>query len=179
MGAGDAACHASDGRRTARTEVMFRRGIVSGVTETTFEPDRSITRAEFATLVTKALQLSGSVSAGFMDVNEYEWYAPYVNAAASVGLIVGSDGYFRPDELITREEMAVIAVKALAFVGKTTGSGEIDKFADKDTISEWAKPFVDQAASIGLIMGVTPDTFDGRSYTTRAQAVSVIKRLLD
>ena len=160
-------------------EVMFRRGIVSGVTETTFEPDRSITRAEFATLVTKALQLSGSVSAGFMDVNEYEWYAPYVNAAASVGLIVGSDGYFRPDELITREEMAVIAVKALAFVGKTTGSGEIDKFADKDTISEWAKPFVDQAASIGLIMGVTPDTFDGRSYTTRAQAVSVIKRLLD
>ena len=160
-------------------EEMFRRGIVSGVTETTFEPDRSISRAEFATLVTKALQLSSNVSAGFVDVSEREWYAPYVNAAASAGLIVGSDGYFRPDDLITREEMAVIVVKSLAFVGKTAGSGEIDKFVDKDTISEWAKPFVDQAASIGLIKGVTPDTFDGRSNTTRAQAVSVIKRLLD
>ena len=160
-------------------EEMFRRGIVSGVTETTFEPDRSISRAEFATLVAKALQLSSNVSAGFVDVSEREWYAPYVNAAASAGLIVGSDGYFRPDDLITREEMAVIVVKSLAFVGKTAGSGEIDKFADKDTISEWAKPFVDQAASIGLIKGVTPDTFDGRSNTTRAQAVSVIKRLLD
>ena len=160
-------------------EAMAARGIVTGVTADTFEPDRAITRAEFATLIVKALNLSSNASAGFSDVAEDGWYYTYVNAAANVGIISGYDGQFRPDDRITREEMAVILCKAYAFLEKSAGRGGIDRFSDKDAISGWAYDYVDEATTAGLISGMTADTFAPAENTTRAQAASVIKRLLD
>ena len=163
----------------ADIEEMAAKGIVSGVTENTFEPERAITRAEFATLIAKALQLTNNSSAGFSDVAQGEWYYTFVNAAANAGIIAGYDGTFRPDDLITREEMAVILCKAYGFLEKTAGRGGIERFSDKDTISEWAYAFVDEATTAGLISGMTADTFAPLENTTRAQAASVIKRLLE
>lgn len=160
-------------------EEMAARGIVSGVTADTFEPDRSITRAEFATLVAKALELESSNPAGFADVSADAWYYASVNAAANAGIITCFDGLFRPDDLITREEMAVILGKVYDFSGKNAGRGGIDRFADKDAISEWAYTYVDEAATAGLISGMTYDTFVPQENATRAQAAAVIKRLLD
>ena len=160
-------------------EAMAAKGIVSGVTETTFEPDRSITRAEFATLICKALGITAVNFGVFVDVAVEEWYFPYVNAAASAGLIMGYDGYFRPDNLITRQEIAVILSKAYAFRGYAPKTGGIDRFSDKESIADWAYSSVDTAATAGLIFGLTQDTFGPSEYTTRAQAVSVLKRLLD
>ena len=160
-------------------EAMAAKGIVSGVTATTFEPDRAITRAEFATLIVKALGLTNSATAGFMDVQDGEWYAPYVNAAAKAGLIVGSGGYFRPDDLITREEMAVIVAKTYAFGGGSARSGGLEHFTDTGAISEWAKPYVETVTGAGLISGMTADTFVPRENATRAQATSLLRRLLD
>ena len=160
-------------------EEMAARGIVSGVTADTFEPDRSITRAEFATLVAKALELESSNTAGFADVSADAWYDAPVNAAVNAGIITGYDGRFRPDDLITREEMAVILGKVYDFLGKSAGRGGIDRFTDKDAISEWAYVYVDKAATVGLISGMTYDTFVPQENATRAQAASVIRRLLD
>lgn len=163
----------------ADIEELFGRGIVAGVTADTFEPERQITRAEFATLVVKALGLSDSTSAGFADVAEGTWYFDSVNTAANAGLIVGSDGYFRPDDVITREEMAVIVAKAYALCGGETGeSGAIDRFSDKDQIASWAQASVDIVTGAGLISGMTPSTFSGQNFTTRAQAAAVIRRML-
>ena len=160
-------------------EAMAARGIVTGVTADTFEPERAITRAEFATLIVKALNLSSNASTGFSDVAKDGWYYTYVNAAANVGIISGYDGLFRPDDRITREEMAVILCKAYAFLEKSAGRGEIDRFSDKDTISAWAYDYVDEATTAGLISGMTADTFAPAENTTRAQAASVIRRLLE
>jgi len=158
---------------------MATKGIVSGVTATTFEPDRSITRAEFAALMARALKLSaGNTESVFADVANDAWYAKEVSAAAAAGLIVGYDGNFRPNDTITREEMAVVIMKAYAFLGKTASSGQIDKFADKDTISDWAVNYVDQAVSTGMISGMSADTFAPKENATRAQVTSLIKRLL-
>lgn len=160
-------------------EAMTALGIVSGVTATTFEPDRSVTRAEFATLIVKTLKINGGTAEEFADVLSGEWYYTFVHAAASAGLIVGYDGYFRPDDPITREEMAVILARAYALRGGTLLSGGIEKFTDKDEISNWAYAAVDTVTTAGLISGMTPTTFVAASHTTRAQAVSVLKRLLD
>ena len=163
----------------ADIEELYGRGIVAGVTADTFEPERQITRAEFATLAVKALGLSDSTSAGFADVTEGAWYFDSVNAAANAGLIVGSDGYFRPDDVITREEMAVIIAKAYALCGGEAGeSGAIDRFSDKDQIASWAQASVDMVTGAGLISGMTPSTFGGQNFTTRAQAAAVIRRML-
>ncbi len=159
---------------------MADKGIVSGVTATTFEPDRSITRAEFAALITRALRLSSANdNAIFTDVASDDWYADEVAAAAAAGLIVGYDGKFRPNDTITREEMAVVIMKAYKFLGKSPLTGKIDQFADKDSISAWAVDYVDQAVSSGLISGMTANTFAPGENATRAQVASLIKRLLD
>lgn len=159
---------------------MADRGIVSGVTATTFEPDREITRAEFAALMVRALELTAQGGSNtFADVDAGSWYAPEVAAAANAGLIVGYDGYFRPDENITREEMAVVIMKGYAYLQKEITTGKLDQFADKDEISDWARDYVDQAVSVGLISGMTTDTFAPKSNATRAQVASLIKRMLD
>ena len=160
-------------------QAMANRGIVSGVTETTFEPDREITRAEFATLVVKALNLKSTVSAGFTDVAEGAWYAQYVNAAANAGFISGYAGEFRPEDAITREEMAVIIVKTYQFQGGKTESGKISEFSDKDQIADWAVTYADQAISTGFISGMTENTFGPKVLATRAQVTAVLYRMLN
>lgn len=160
-------------------EIMAAKGIVTGVTPTTFEPERAVTRAEFATLVVKTLNVVSDIPPEFSDVGPDDWFYPYVNAAANAGLIVGSDGYFRPDDLITREEMAVIVAKAYMYAGKEAASGGIDKFTDKETIAQWAYSSVDTVTSAGLIAGITPNTFGASASATRAQAVAILHRLLD
>ena len=164
----------------ADIEVMYQRNIVSGLTPAIFAPDRQITRAEFAALITRTLSLqSGKDDAGFADVTADEWFSQSVNAAAAAGLIVGSDGMFRPMDSITREEMAVIIVKAYYYMGKVSANGGIDKFSDRDQISQWAQKSVDVAASTGLISGITTDIFDPQGSATRAQATAILRRLLD
>lgn len=162
----------------ADIEVMAAKGIVTGVTDTTFEPDRNITRAEFATLVSKALNLNSLENPGFSDVAAGDWYYPFVCAAANAGLIAGYDGSFRPDDLITREEMAVIIAKAYQFRGGAVVKGGLDKFADKNEISDWAWDSVDLVTSAGLVSGMTPTTFVAKANATRAQTASLLRRLL-
>ena len=161
-------------------EEMYSKGIVAGVTENTFEPDRPVTRAEFAALVARALNLTATGEGQeWKDVSSDAWYAPVVKAAANAGIIAGYDGWYRPDDLITREEMAVIIAKAYAFKGGAPKSGAIEMFADRGEISEWAYSYVDTAAAIGILKGMTPTTFVAAANTTRAEATSVLKRLLD
>ncbi|MBE7043049.1 MAG: S-layer homology domain-containing protein [Ruminococcaceae bacterium] len=159
---------------------MAEKGIVSGVSKTTFEPERSITRAEFAAMMTRALNLTSANSdTVFVDVRTDAWYAKEVAAAAAVGLIVGYDGYFRPDDMITREEMAVVIMKVYDYLGKAPSTGKIEQFADKESISTWAYDYVDQAVSSNLISGMTFETFAPSENATRAQVTSLIKRLLN
>ena len=159
---------------------MYKKGIVSGVTETTFEPDRPVTRAEFAALIVRALNLNAATEGQqWKDVATNDWFASSVYAAANVGLIAGYDGWFRPDDLITREEMAVVIAKAYAFKGGNPSSGAIEMFADRNEISDWAYSYVDTTAAIGILKGITPTTFGPSANATRAEATSLIKRLLD
>ncbi len=158
---------------------MYRLGVVSGVTETTFDPDRNITRAEFAALIARALKLEEKTGSKFGDVEDGSWYAGYVNACAEAEIITGFDGKFRPGDTITRSEMAVIISNAYSYLGKKGENGGIDKFEDKGAIADWAKPAVDVCTTAGLISGMTDTTFEGDKTATRAQAASILKRLLD
>ena len=156
---------------------MNKAGIVSGVSDTLFDPDRNITRAEFAAIIARALKLSDKTT-DYKDVND-EWFAPYVGACSEAGIISGYDGYFRPNDNITRQEMAVIIVNAYSYLEKAGTNGGIDKFTDKAEIADWAKAAVDTASSVGLISGMGDGTFAPEANATRAQAASIVKRLLD
>jgi len=164
----------------ADIEELAGRGIITGVTETTFEPDRSITRAEFTTLIAKAFKLQASGENSYSDVAEEAWYAPYVMAASEAGIVTGYEGAFRPQDLVTREEMAMMMSRAYTMkqLDVPVLSG-LDRFRDKNEISAWARTAVDFTVSTGMMNGMDDGRFAPKENTTRAQTAVVLKRFLD
>lgn len=156
---------------------MYHKGVVAGVTLTTFEPDRAVTRAEFAALIVRALHLNTTAENSFSDVSDEAWYAESIKAAASAGLMQGYQGLFRPEDTITREEMAVVIVKSAALLGRSEADQEESSFTDQDQISSWAKDSVARAYAAGLLSGMSDGRFAPQENATRAQTVSVLNRL--
>ncbi|NPV92741.1 MAG: leucine-rich repeat protein [Firmicutes bacterium] len=156
------------------------QGIVSGYPNGTFKPDASITRAEFATMLVKALGLNTSgTTSQFKDVSPGDWYYGTVNAAAVDGLVSGtSDNRFAPDALITREQMAVMVSKALGDKASVTDGTELNAFSDKASVSSWAVTGMEAAIKAGIVHGMTASTIAPQADATRAQAAVMVYQLL-
>ncbi|WP_158082208.1 S-layer homology domain-containing protein [Paenibacillus ferrarius] len=163
-------------------ELLASKLVVSGATDKDFAPDHAITRAEFASLLVRALALSADASAAsFKDVQATDWYAGSIGAAVKSKLVSGyEDGTFKPNAQITREQMAVMVAKALSAAGLTVDSRDelLNKFTDNSQISDWAKASVAQSVKAGIISGMTDTTFVASVNASRAQAVVMLKRLL-
>ncbi len=163
-------------------EIMAARHIANGVDEDSFAPEADISRAEFAALLVRSLGLEQLDSSGrFRDVASGTWYAGYVEAAYSAGIVAGlSDSRFAPDANITREQMAVMMARAYKFSAARELEAENPvSFADAGEISAWAAQGVDQASSAGIINGITEDTFAPDKKASRAQGIVMLKRLLE
>lgn len=171
-------------------EQLAAKQIVSGVTASSFAPQRSVTRAEFAAMLVRALglQIVGSAAEiAFSDVAQGVWYEEAVVTAASYGLVKGNaDGTFRPLDNITREQMAVMAGNALTFaanaglqVKQGSDPSAAGGFHDEGLIHAWALGIVKQAVAVGIIVGKgSADTFAPLDSATRAEAAAIIIRLL-
>ena len=151
-------------------EELVASGAVSGYLDGSFKPERGITRAEFASILVKALQLDAKGGKVFNDTANH-WAKDSIAAAAASGIVNGySDLAFGPDDPITREQMAVMIVKAAQLTEVKEGKA----FADGSKVSGWAKTAV-TTASANKIMGGYPDnTFRPRATATRAEAATVI-----
>jgi hypothetical protein len=160
---------------------LTSKDIISGYPDGTFKPDASITRAEFATILVKALGLNISGTTGkFMDVTGDAWYYGTVNAAASTNLISGmGDNLFAPNTLITREQMALMISKALGDKTPAADGTELSTFKDKSAVSSWAISGMIKAARAGIISGMTTDTLAPTANATRAQATEMIYKMLN
>ncbi|CAM3183595.1 alpha-amylase family glycosyl hydrolase [Paenibacillus lupini] len=155
--------------------------VITGVTADQFEPERSITRAEFAALLVRAMNLQATKSAGFTDVAAGSWYAKSVNAAAEAGIIRGRTATtFAPNAVITREEMAVMLMRAYEVkTGKKAESSEsVSAFTDSAAIHDWAKASIEAAVKLGFLSGKGQGQFDPQGNTTRAESAKVIYKLL-
>ncbi|MCS7461000.1 bacterial Ig-like domain-containing protein [Paenibacillus doosanensis] len=162
-------------------ELLASKGLVNGMTATTFAPDNRITRAEFAALLVRAAGLTPQTSSSFSDVKASDWYAGAVGAAAKAGLIDGfENGTFQPNATITREQMAVMIDRTLKFTGKqgNTNTGKLAAFKDSSTISSWAQDAAAGAVNAGIINGLTDTEFAPREQASRAEAAVMLKRLL-
>lgn len=165
------------GSHWAQTNIIKLVGTqaVSGYPDGTFKPDNTITRAEFATILVKAFNLTPKAGKIFADT-EAHWARDYIATANAYGIINGySERIFAPNDRITREQMAVMAVKAAGL--KKTGAGKI--FADASDISYWAKEAVDVASQYTLISGYSDNTYRPAGSATRAEAVTVIIKALN
>ena len=121
---------------------MGSRMVFTGVTDTAFEPDRNITRAEFAAAMVRALGLAaGSGVTGFKDVPSTKWYAGYIETAYKYGIINGySSDTFGPDDSLTREQAMAIIARAMGLTGLTGDiSGvSLTQYGDASSITAYA-----------------------------------------
>ncbi|CAM3372539.1 S-layer-like y domain-containing protein [Paenibacillus lupini] len=156
--------------------------IVDGVGNGSFDPNRSITRAEFTALVVRLFGLATPATTSgstFDDVQSGDWFASVVASATGAGLINGyADGEFRPDQTITREEMAVILSRGLAFAGYANDANKAGDFADQGDIPAWAAEAISQLAGFGVVNGKPGNEFDPEGDATRAESVVMLYRLL-
>jgi hypothetical protein len=130
-------------------EALAARGIISGKSETVFDPDAPVTRAEFAAIVVRGLGLvtvaQGGGKAPFDDVSSGAWYSGYVNTASHYGIAGGvGGGLFNPNGEITRQEAAVMVARAAKLCGMDTDTDAVTirdtlaQFDDYRTAADWA-----------------------------------------
>ncbi|SDE63288.1 Serine protease, subtilisin family [Paenibacillus sp. UNCCL117] len=168
-------------------ERLAARQIADGMTDAVFAPDGILTRAQFTALLARSLGLAPAPEAelAFRDVPEDSWYRDAVARAYAAGIVSGVSGTaFEPEAPITREQMAVMLVQARRLYPAGGALADEDAkstrlpFADKQSISGWALEAVGRAAEAGLIEGHPDGTFAPREKASRAQAMTILHRLL-
>lgn len=184
-------------------------GIVDGVSENTFNPEGAVTRAEYLKMIMELTGIDTVQyrDGECLDANRGDWYAPYLQSALDKGLIpkemitsyklnlnvttdengnilsnVVYSGSFNGNLPIDREEMAVITMHLYQYAANAGDSLDTSGrviFTDMDTVSVWAQPSVRLAVASGFIEGMGDGTFQPSGTATRAQAATIIGRILD
>ncbi len=145
-----------------------------------FKPNVTMTRAETAALLARASGLSGSAQPSFTDVKKGMWYNNDLSAAAKSGLVQGvNKNTFLPDGNVTREQFAVMLVRAWKLTHKESPVLGTTKYEDNKSISSWAQASVDQATALHLLKGQANGNFAPKGLVTRAEAAQAIHNLLE
>ncbi|TLS51539.1 hypothetical protein FE782_13610 [Paenibacillus antri] len=173
-------------------EALASRFVVDGFEDGSFRPEQPLTRAQFGKLLVEALVRREDGDAEpdavptFVDVPAGAWHYDAIARAAALGLVKGSDGRFRPDDAVTREEMAVLIVRALGLESQAKSTadrlareGSVGAFRDGADIAAWAIGAVELARELGLMNGMGDGAFSPASASTRAQGAAMILRLME
>ena len=151
---------------------------IVGYPDGNVKPGSSITRAEVATiffrLLTEDVRTANSTQSNSLsDVSRGQWFNHAISTLSSMGIVKGNpDGTFDPDAPITRAEFAAIAAR---FDDKNTNT--TSNFSD--IASHWAKDEIGVAANKGWINGYPDSTFRPDQYITRAEAMTLVNRVLN
>jgi hypothetical protein len=161
---------------------MSARGIISGIGDGKFEPQKNIIRADFLIMVMNSYDIEPDtdVADNFADAGS-KYYTNYLGTAKRLGLVTGIGGNrFAPEETISRQDMCVILHRALDILGELptgTDSKGLESFIDADEIAGYAKEAVKLFAETGIITG-DGNTLKPRTSCTRAEATQVLYRLI-
>ncbi|HEX7055691.1 MAG TPA: InlB B-repeat-containing protein [Bacilli bacterium] len=165
---------------------MGARKIVYGVGGNAYEPDRDVTRAEFAAIILRALGIrivDGETP--FSDVKKTNPYAGVVHTAYAYHLISGyEDGTFRPMDRVSREQAMVILAKAMEvtkLTAKLHGKSHdqlLRMYNDADQVSGWATSSVTSCLQAGIAYGRSNTALDPKANVTRAEVAVMVQRLL-
>lgn len=162
-------------------EDMTKVGLLEGTSDSTFSPEEPLSRAAFLTMLARAFNAAeGTYTGKISDVGENDWFMPYIESAYSLNLIpeaMFSEGEFMPNENITREEICALTISFWEHYVGETAKTSIEKFKDKDEISEWAVPYIEKCLAERIIAGISEDTFAPKNNATRAQAATILKRI--
>ena len=150
-------------------------GAINGLPNGTFKPNNNITRAEFASILVKTLNLDKQSGKIFVD-SQGHWAQDAIDTAYSNGIVNGyNETTFGANDPITREQMSAMIVNAF----KLKNTKKNITFKDDSNISKWAKEAIDTVIADGIIGGYEDGTIRPKGNATRAEAVTIIVRVLN
>lgn len=153
------------------------KGYMTGTSNSSFEPNGHVTRAQIAQILYAAEGKPISYGdASFKDVGSGKWYSNAVIWAANCGIVSGyPDKTFRPNEKITREQMVAIMYKYTQMKGYNDAlNGDLSKFSDYSKISNYAIPGMKWAVGHRVISG-TKVGIEPKGFATRAQVAVILQ----
>jgi hypothetical protein len=161
---------------------VSQKKLMSGTSDTTFEPNSNMTRAMLVTVLYRMEGKPTSIGANaFTDVETGEWYTNAVFWASANGIVGGyGDGLFGTNDSVTREQLAAILYKYAIYKGYgTTKTMELTGYTDASNISSWATYAMKWAVAGGLITGIDSTTLDSSGTATRAQVATILMRFAE
>lgn len=166
-------------------EELASRNIINGKSKDMFEPDSTMTRAEFATIVVKSLGIDVVSESCFEDVRDTDWFYSYVATAYKRGIVNGvSDVEFNPSGVITKEEAAVMVARASSFCDMNINYDDISTrnvlaaFTDYISSASWARSSLAFCYDKG-ILNDSDIEIQPKKYVTRAEIAVMLYNLLD
>jgi len=164
---------------------VYEAGLMKGKTNTKFDPSAPMSRAEFVTVLSRlaainAANYSYGDSLNFTDTDSDAWYADAAGWAVETGLSTGtSEATFSPTREITRQEMAVLIVRFVQYLGETVpDNSKVEKFADAGKIASWATADIETMRKYGFVQGDQNGNFNPEGKADRASVATIAMRLL-
>jgi hypothetical protein len=161
-------------------DTFVKLHVIQGYGDGKFKPNGNITRAEFATTISRVFDISSSAgnSIALNDVGSH-WAKDAIEKLASAGVLSGyGNGTFKPDKTISREEMVVI-LSRIVNLGKVNNDASKGNFTDMASASSYATNEIKAAAEAGIINGKNAGVFDPQGNATRAEALTVVLNALN
>lgn len=163
-------------------DYVYNNGLFKGISATRFEPNTSMTRGMFVTVLGRLHGIDTSTIADktkFDDVKPNAYYTKYVNWASAAGIVNGvSSSSFAPNANVTREQICKMMVEYCNYAEvELANKNEAINFADSDKISNYAKDYVKICQRAGLVNGVLQDGvyyFKPKGKATRAEVATIL-----
>lgn len=165
-------------------DYVLENNLMVGTSATTFAPNVPLTRAMVVTIMGRAAGIKAADYTGtsFKDVEEGDWYAPYVQWGSKQGLVAGyADGTFKPNQNVTREEMVSLLYRFWMSQGHVykTNTDVLKGFKDADMVASWSESAMCWAVENGVVSGVGGGKLNPKGQATRAQFARIMMVYLE
>ncbi|WP_199616792.1 S-layer homology domain-containing protein [Paenibacillus alkalitolerans] len=164
-------------------QLLRERGVVSGFPDGTYKPGNPVSKAEFITMLNKAMGFQKTQVPLFSDVSAKDWFYGEVAKAISAGYLQGEyrdGGELKPSAPITRQEAASMIMKAFRFEpSKDLATLRAANFKDSSQIDQWRKAAIDAIMAKNIMGGFPDRTFKPKDKVTRAQVAAIMNRVFE
>ncbi|MCI8284688.1 MAG: S-layer homology domain-containing protein [Firmicutes bacterium] len=167
--------HAAEYWAQPYLQQMLNEGIMSGNSNGNLNPSDQITRAEFVTMINRALGFTKRGNATFTDVTPSDWYYNDILVGANEGYFQGvAANTAAPKNPITREAAVTMLGRALRLPVSPTNT---NNFTDNNSISNWSRAYVNTGAEKGFVSGYSNGSFSPQNKITRAEVAKMLSTL--
>ncbi len=154
---------------------LYNEGIIYAKEGSLFKPYDNINRAEFAAYITNALGLDKTKASGeYKDVTAQTKFYEYINAATKAGLIEGYNGYYNPNDSITRQDISVVMKRAIDYLNIKEEASKFPDYKDKSSISDYAIDSIRLMHKLNIMQGKPGFIFAPKDFTSRGEAAKII-----